>query len=161
MTDRELLKTAPRINGWAVAGLALGMAVWPFGLGVFLSSLVLQQPAVVLILQLLASAAVLMMSVVGNRRSYLVDQNRRYIYSYDRGRNISIIGMIINSLYVLIVLFLATGYVVDSHFRRVVDPLGFCGFAPEWLLKGPICEFLWMAESVWGGLMFAVGTLSS
>lgn len=153
MTDRELLKTAPRINGWAVAGLALGMAVWPFGLGVFLSSLVLQQPAVVLILQLLASAAVLMLSVVGNRRSYLVDQNGRYIYSYDRGRNISIIGMIINSLYVLIVLFLATGY--------VVDPLGFCGFAPEGLLKGPICEFLWMAESVWGGLMFAVGTLSS
>lgn len=130
----------------------MGMAVWTVGWGVFLS-IFLEQPAVALLLQLLAAAGVLMLSVVGNRRSFSVDQKGRYIYSYDRGRTISLIGMIINSLCVLVVLFLAVGY--GGY------PRGFCGFPPEGLLKGPICELLWEADSIWGAIVFGFGTVAS
>lgn len=149
------MKTVLRINGWAIAGLALGMAVWTVGWVVFLS-IFLEQPAVALILQLLAAAGVLMLSVVGNRRSYLVDQNGRSIHG---GRAVSIIGLLINSLCVWIVLFLATGYLADS--RGLVDARGFCGLRTEGLLKGPICEFLWAAFIVWDSLMFGFGTVAS
>lgn len=148
------MKTTPRINGWAVAGLALGTAVWTVGWFVFLSTF-LQQPAVALLFQLLAAAGVLMLSVVGNRRSYLADQNGRSIHG---GRAASTIGLLINGLCVLIVLFLATGYLVDS--RGLVDYRGFCGYRTEGLLKGPICEFLWAAFLVWDALIFGFGTVA-
>lgn len=94
MTNRDT-ETAIRVNGWAIAGLALGIAVWTAGWVVWLFAAPLQ---------LMAAAAGLVLSAVGYRRSGLVDQYGMSIY---RGRIMSIIGLVINSLCVLVVLILA------------------------------------------------------
>lgn len=114
MTNRDT-ETAIRVtaspstvrppNGWAVAGLIWGMAVWTLGLLVFLYiSFRLGLGWLGFIAahawQLLAAGAGLAMSAAGWRRSGLADQHGRSIY---RGRITSIIGLVINSLMCMLV----------------------------------------------------------